>query len=76
MHPCREYWGQDVAYGSLVTGERPRRADRAGAPTEVWILDTLGDAPRAARTPNWPALMRRIGGLPMARNRCASPPRT
>jgi len=28
MHPCREYWGQDVAYGSLVNDERLRRVDR------------------------------------------------
>ena len=62
MHPCREYWGQDVAYGSLVTGDRPRRADRAAMPTEVYIMDTLG-APQANRHTELAALMRRIGGL-------------
>ena len=31
MHPCREYWGQDVAYGSLVTGERLRPQSRNNA---------------------------------------------
>ena len=62
MHPCREYWGQDVAYGSLVSGQRPRRADGAGALTEIWILDTLG-ATRAAPHAEMASLMRRIGGL-------------
>jgi hypothetical protein len=62
MHPCREYWGQDVAYGSLVTGERLRRADHPGALTEIWILDTLG-ATRAAPHAELTGLMRRIGGL-------------
>jgi hypothetical protein len=46
-HPCREYWGQDVACGSLGTDERPRRAACAGALTEVWILD-LRHAARVA----------------------------
>ena len=62
MHPCREYWGQDIAYGSLVTGERPRRADRTGALTEIWIMDTLG-ATRPAPHAELAGLMRRIGGL-------------
>ncbi len=62
MHPCREYWGQDVAYDSLVTGERPRRADRAAALTEIWIMDTLVDA-RATRHTELAGLMKRIGGL-------------
>ena len=62
MHPCREYWGQDVAYGSLVTGERPTRADRFGARTELWILDTQG-ASRPAPHAELAGLMRRIGGL-------------
>ena len=62
MHPCREYWGLDMAYGSLVTGERPRRADRAAAPTEVYIMDTLGDA-QATRHTELAGLMRRIGAL-------------
>ncbi len=62
MHPCREYWGQDIAYGSLVTGERPRRADRAGALTEVWILDTRGGAQPAPHA-ELAHLMRRIVGL-------------
>ena len=62
MHPCREYWGQDAAWGSLVTGERPRRADRAAALTEVWILDTLADA-GATRHTELAGLMRRIGRL-------------
>ena len=63
MHPCREYWGQDVAYGSLVTGERPRRADRGAAPTEIYIMDTLDDDAAAARHADLAGLMRRIGGL-------------
>ena len=62
MHPCREYWGQDVAYGSLVTGERPRRGERAGALTEVWILDLRSGA-RAAPHADLASLLRRIGGL-------------
>jgi hypothetical protein len=62
MHPCREYWGHDVAWGSLVTGERPGRADRAGALTEVWILDTRGDA-HAAPHAELAGLMSRIVGL-------------
>ena len=55
-HPCREYWGQDIAYGSLVTGERPRRAERRPHPTEV--LDPghcCGDARALTATPTWPA---------------------
>ena len=62
MHPCREYWGQDVAYGSLVTGEHPRRAGRAGAATEIWIIDSR-DASRPAPHAEMVGLMRRIGGL-------------
>ena len=62
MHPCREYWGQDVAWGSLVTGERPRRADRTTVPTEIYIMDTLDDA-ATARHAELAGLMRRIGGL-------------
>ena len=62
MHPCREYWGQDIAYGSLVTGERPRRADRAGALTEIWILDTR-DAAHPAPHAELAGLLRRIGTL-------------
>ena len=62
MHPCREYWGQDVAYGSLVTGERPRRGERAGALTEVWILDLRNEA-RAAPHADLAGVLRRIGGL-------------
>jgi hypothetical protein len=62
MHPCREYWGQDVAYGSLVTGERPRRADRAATLTEIWIMDTRVDAPATGHA-ELAGLMRRIGGL-------------
>jgi hypothetical protein len=62
MHPCREYWGQDVAYGSLVTGEGPRRSERAGALTEVWILD-LRNAARAAPHAHLAGVLRRIGGL-------------
>jgi len=62
MHPCREYWGQDVAYGSLVTGERPRRGERAGALTEVWILDLRSEA-RAAPHAVLAGVLRRIGGL-------------
>jgi hypothetical protein len=62
MHPCREYWGQDVAYGSLVTGERPRRGERAAALTEVWILD-LRNGARAAPHADLASLLRRIGGL-------------
>jgi hypothetical protein len=62
MHPCREYWGQDVAYGSLVTGERPRRADRTATLTEIWILDTRVDAPATGHA-ELAGLMRRIGGL-------------
>ncbi len=62
MHPCREYWGQDVAYGSLVTGERPGRGERAGALTEVWILD-LRNAARAAPHADLAGVLRRIGGL-------------
>ena len=62
MHPCREYWGQDVAYGSLVTGERARRGERAGALTEVWILDLRGGA-RAAPHADLAGVLRRIGGL-------------
>jgi len=63
MHPCREYWGQDVAYGSLVTGEPTQRADRFGARTEIWILDTQ-DASRPAPHALLAGLMRRITGLP------------
>ena len=62
MHPCREYWGQDVAYGSLVAGERPNRDERAGALTEVWILD-LRHAARAAPHAELAGVLRRIGGL-------------
>ena len=62
MHPCREYWGQDVAYGSLVTGERPRRTDRAATLTEIWIMDTLGSAPATGHA-ELAGLMRRIGSL-------------
>ena len=65
MHPCREYWGHDVAYGSLVTGERPRRADRDHARTEIWIMDTRDGtrAPAQAAHAELAGLMRRIGGL-------------
>jgi hypothetical protein len=63
MHPCREYWGQDVAYGSLVTGEPTPRADRFGARTEIWILDTQ-DASSPAPHARLAGLMRRIAGLP------------
>jgi hypothetical protein len=48
MHPCREYWGQDVAYGSLVNEERPRRVDRidrAGATPEFYVLDVDAEHP-------------------------------
>ena len=62
MHPCREYWGQDVAYGSLVTGEPSRRGERADALTEVWILD-LRNAARAAPHADLAGVLRRIGGL-------------
>jgi len=65
MHPCREYWGQDVAYGCLVTGERPRRAGRTDARTEIWIMDTR-DGERSPAPPmhaELAGLMRRIGGL-------------
>jgi len=62
MHPCREYWGQDVAYGSLVTGERPRRADRTATLTEFWIMDTRVDAPAAGHA-ELAGFLRRIGGL-------------
>jgi len=62
MHPCREYWGQDIAYGSLVTGEKARRADRAATSTEIWIMDTVGDARPAAHA-ELTGLMQRIRGL-------------
>ncbi len=62
MQPCREYWGQDIAYGSLVTGGRPRRADRPGALTEIWILDTR-DAAHPAPHAELAGLLRRIGTL-------------
>jgi len=62
MHPCREYWGQDVAYGSLVKGEPTQRVDRFGARTEYWILDTQ-DASRPAPQAQLAGLMRRIAGL-------------
>ena len=62
MHPCREYWGQDVAYGSLVTGEPTQRAGRLVARTEIWILDTQ-DASRPAPHAQLEGLMRRIAGL-------------
>ena len=62
MHPCREYWGQDVAYGSLVTRERTPRGERAGALTEVWILDLRNEA-RAAPHADLAGVLRRIGGL-------------
>jgi len=62
MHPCREYWGQDVAYGSLVTGDRPRRAEGAGALTEVWILDLRSGA-RAAPHAELAGVLGRIAGL-------------
>jgi hypothetical protein len=45
MHPCREYWGQDVAYGSLVNDERLRRVDRVCALPEIYVLDIDADAP-------------------------------
>jgi hypothetical protein len=61
MHPCREYWGQDVAYGSLVAGEQPRRPAQAAA-TEIWIIDSR-DAARPAPHAELAALMRRIGGF-------------
>ena len=64
MHPCREYWGQDVAYGSLVTGEPTRSDHRFGARTEIWILDTQ-DASRPAPHAQLAGLMRRIAGLPV-----------
>jgi hypothetical protein len=64
MHPCREYWGQDVAYGSLVTGEPTRNDHRFGAHTEIWILDTQ-DASRPAPHAQLAGLMRRIAGLPV-----------
>jgi len=60
MHPCREYWGQDVAYGSLVTGEPAPH--RFGDRTEFWILDTQ-DASRPAPHAHLAGLMRRIAGL-------------
>jgi hypothetical protein len=63
MHPCREYWGQDVAYGSLVTGEPTPRAGRCSGGTEIWILDTQ-DASRPAPHAQLAGLMRRIAGLP------------
>ena len=65
MHPCREYWGHDVAYGSLVSGERPRRAGRDDARTEIWIMDTRDGAraPAQAAHAELAGLMRRIGGL-------------
>ena len=62
MHPCREYWGQDVAWGSLVAGEQPCRAERSAARTEIWIMDTLDDAP-ATRHTELAGLLRRIGEL-------------
>ncbi len=62
MHPCREYWGQDVAYGSLVTDDKTRRADRAATSTEIWIMDTRADAPPSGHAP-LAALMQRIRGL-------------
>ena len=45
MHPCREYWGQDVAYGSLVNDERLRRVDRVCALPEIYVLDIDADVP-------------------------------
>jgi hypothetical protein len=45
MHPCREYWGQDVAYGSLVNDGRLRRVDRVCALPEIYVLDIDEDAP-------------------------------
>jgi len=63
MHPCREYWGQDIAYGSLATGEPAPRAGRCGARTEIWILDTQ-DASRPAPHAQLAGLMQRIAGLP------------
>jgi hypothetical protein len=45
MHPCREYWGQDVAYGSLVNDERLRRVDRVCALPEIYVLDIDDDVP-------------------------------
>jgi hypothetical protein len=39
MQPCREYWGHDVAYGSLVNDERLRRVDRVCALPEIYVLD-------------------------------------
>ena len=62
MHPCREYWGQDVAYGSLVAGAQPRRPGRAAAAPEIWIIDSR-DAARPAPHAELAALMRRIGGF-------------
>ncbi|HYP34450.1 MAG TPA: hypothetical protein VES00_21465 [Burkholderiaceae bacterium] len=62
MHPCREYWGQDVAYGSLVKGEPTQRTGRFGLRTEFWILDTQ-DGSRPAPHAELAGLMRRIAGL-------------
>jgi len=62
MHPCREYWGQDVAYGSLVKDEAGQRTGRFGARTEFWILDTQ-DACRPAPHAQLAGLMQRIAGL-------------
>ena len=62
MHPCREYWSQDVAYGSLVTGEKARRADRAAVATEIWIMDTQAGTPSGDHA-SLAGVMQRIRGL-------------
>jgi hypothetical protein len=64
MHPCREYWGQDVAYGSLVNDERLRRVDRACALPEIYVLDIDAGLPAGgADADDDPARSAHLAGL-------------
>ena len=64
MHPCREYWGQDVAYGSLVNDERLRRVDRVCALPEIYVLDIdAGAPPPGADADAGPARSAHLAGL-------------
>jgi hypothetical protein len=64
MHPCREYWGQDVAYGSLVNEERLRRVDRVCALPDIYVLDIdEGLPPAGADADADPARSAHLAGL-------------
>jgi hypothetical protein len=64
MNPCREYWGQDVAYGSLVNDGRLRRVDRVCALPEIYVLDIdAGLPPVGADADADPARSAHLAGL-------------